>query len=382
MGNPRMTTACLIVAIGLSIASSLRCVSAESSADVESSQKNVTIIELRPGATVDASVIRLGDIAKITGGDAALRDRLVQLDLEDALEPGESIPISTPQIEFRIRIAGLDTDRISIRGHGTQVTARPKNSTAPSRGVKKVAAKTSTPLESPLRRSIDSIGDSNGEGPLEREIVRAGRECILRKLPWSEENVSIRLAQPLSADVRNAESAAGYEFTTELKSSGPAVGRVQVRVVARAPQLPTIDTTFVLDVRHFDSVVLAKKSIDRGHTIAADDLYVDRQDVSDLQEYCSSSKELIGTTSKRAIRALALVRAVDFETQNGGEKLIVIKRRDPVRMTARVGVMTISATGEALQEGRVGEMIRLKNLDSNANVKGKVIGPGEVEIAF
>src|SRR5262249_32228287 len=147
-------------------------------------------------------------------------------------------------------------------------------------------------------------------------------------------------------------------------------------------QKPTFDVPVILDVRHFDQVVLTTRSIDRGHILTSSDLYVDRRDVTELTEYCSSTKELIGSASKRAFRALLPVRITDVETAVRSDNAFVIKRRDQTRMVARVGSLNVSATGEALQDGRMGETIRLRNIDSNTIVQGKITGPGEVEISF
>jgi len=59
-----------------------------------------------------------------------------------------------------------------------------------------------------------------------------------------------------------------------------------------------------------------------------------------------------------------------------------VKRREQVKMVARVGGVSIEAMGEALQDGRLGDTIRLRNIESNANIQGRVTRLGEVEISF
>ena len=153
-------------------------------------------------------------------------------------------------------------------------------------------------------------------------------------------------------------------------------------MIGSAPRKPTIDVTLSLDVRHFDNVALTTKQLDRGHVISASDIYFDRRDVTELTDYCSNTKELVGTTTKRAVRALMPLRMVDVESTSRSENGIAIKRREQVKMVARVGVLVVSAMGEAQQDGKIGEVIRLKNLETNANVQGRITGPGEVEVSF
>ncbi len=407
MRNIRVTFAGLLLMVGLFVLSRERAIAAESPVpNVGRDGRNVTVITIRPSATVDARVIRIGDVANITGGDAIFREQLKQLDLEDVLASGDSVTILPPQIEFRLRIAGIDVDRVSIRGRGVRVSAGATGSTPEPpvvtgtaatwrrrpafavsmadehQTVADTAATTVTPRVMSPRRAVDFAAVSSDEGPLERAIVQAAKKCVLGKLPWPAENVDIRLAQPVSHDVRRVESVAGYECSAEQRSLGPAVGRVQVRVIAEGPRSPTFDVTVMLDVRHFDRVVLTTKAIERGHLIVAEDLYVDRQDVTDITDYCSSSSSLIGTTTKRPLRGLLPVRTNDFEAGVRTENAVLVKRREQVKMTAHVGPMNVSATGEALQEGRLGETIRLRNLDSNTSVRGRVVGHNEVEILF
>ena len=60
----------------------------------------------------------------------------------------------------------------------------------------------------------------------------------------------------------------------------------------------------------------------------------------------------------------------------------IIKPRDVVTLTARVGGVRIVTRGEAMQEGRPGDKIRVRNVDSKREVFGKVVDRGTVEVEF
>lgn len=64
------------------------------------------------------------------------------------------------------------------------------------------------------------------------------------------------------------------------------------------------------------------------------------------------------------------------------ENPVLVKLRDRVKMTARVGNSQFTATGEALQEGRMGESIRIRNINSNITVQGRILAPGLVEVDY
>ena len=109
---------------GIATAILQRCAAAEpATISGDRSSKDPVVIVLRSSVQTDLRVIRLVDVANITGGDSATRERIKQLDLEDGVSAGESLTILPPQIEFRMRIAGIDVERVSIKGSGVRVTS-------------------------------------------------------------------------------------------------------------------------------------------------------------------------------------------------------------------------------------------------------------------
>ena len=66
-----------------------------------------------------------------------------------------------------------------------------------------------------------------------------------------------------------------------------------------------------------------------------------------------------------------------------GEKAsdeVVIKARSRVTMTVKMGDLKVQADGLAVESGKVGQSIRVENLDSKKVVVGVVVGPRAVEI--
>jgi Chaperone for flagella basal body P-ring formation len=57
-----------------------------------------------------------------------------------------------------------------------------------------------------------------------------------------------------------------------------------------------------------------------------------------------------------------------------------IKSKDSVRLVVAVGGARIEATGEALEDGRIGQIIRVRNADSNRIVRGRVEATGIVAV--
>jgi flagella basal body P-ring formation protein FlgA len=53
-----------------------------------------------------------------------------------------------------------------------------------------------------------------------------------------------------------------------------------------------------------------------------------------------------------------------------------------VRLVANIGAVRVTARAEALQDGRAGQAIRVRNVDSNRIVSGRVIDRNLVEIEY
>ena len=73
--------------------------------------------------------------------------------------------------------------------------------------------------------------------------------------------------------------------------------------------------------------------------------------------------------------------ARDCRAQVLTEAPVLIKQRELVQLVARVGPLEIKAKGEALQDGKAGQLIRIRNVDSSVIVVGRVVEHAVVEVA-
>ncbi len=61
---------------------------------------------------------------------------------------------------------------------------------------------------------------------------------------------------------------------------------------------------------------------------------------------------------------------------------MVIHQNDLVQLIAKVGPLQVKTRGEALQNGRAGQMIQVRNVDSKAIVTGRVMDRSTVEVEY
>lgn len=197
------------------------------------SRSTAVVVALRPTARTEAAIVRIADVADLSGGTAALRNRIAALDLDDAPEPGTVLEIDPAQIEFRLRLARIEPRDFMIRGDVVHVvsryaaTSRVATATQPSR-------------------------------------VPAQPVSLQKDKPASSPPPAVRTGSPAS--------------------------------------------------------------------------------------------------TPRVIEPFA------------------VKRRDRVKAIARIGDSTVSVTAEAQQDGRVGDVIKVKNIDSNATIYGRVLSSTELEV--
>lgn len=92
------------------------------------------------------------------------------------------------------------------------------------------------------------------------------------------------------------------------------------------------------------------------------------------KETALDMKQLIGKSPRAGISPNRPIRLSELAMP------AVIKRGDAVQMNYTNAYMSIRATGSALQDGAVGELIRVKNDKSGKAVSGRVTGSGAIEV--
>lgn len=119
-------------------------------------------------------------------------------------------------------------------------------------------------------------------------------------------------------------------------------------------------------------VVVTAAEVAAGKALAADQLRLERHDVTGTPDSVPDLAALIGMASNRALRAGTLVR------QSQVAALPVVKRGELVRISARREQVEVSMAGEAMDAGARGALVRVRNT-SGRIIGARVIGAGTVE---
>lgn len=84
--------------------------------------------------------------------------------------------------------------------------------------------------------------------------------------------------------------------------------------------------------------------------------------------------DLIGMTPKRGLRAGAPIRRADVSRPQ------IVKRNSLVTIHHQFLNMTLTAQGRALDAGAMGDVVQIKNAQSNLIIEAEIIGPGRVAV--
>ncbi len=161
--------------------------------------------------------------------------------------------------------------------------------------------------------------------------------------------------------------------TSSRPLRGPSVVRVGFDVGGRTERTMSVTA----DVRIWRPVVVAGYMLQRGEEIELASCELAERDVTQVRGgYFTDMAAIQGLQARRT------VGIGDIITEKHVEKIPVVRRGDAIRLIARAGRMSMSAVGEALQDGGIGDRIRVKNSDSGKVVYGQVLEDGAIQVGL
>lgn len=160
-----------------------------------------------------------------------------------------------------------------------------------------------------------------------------------------------------------------------LESPAQPIGRVTVRVRcdSNAPW-----TIFVPGhVNLYRDVAIAVRSMPRNSIVQASDVQMTERDVSSLRQgYILNLENVVGKKLTRPIQPSQIISTSSLKTA------AAIDKGDAVVISARGNSMSVRMPGVALEEGAIGQQIRVRNTRSQRIVHARVTAPGQVEVAM
>jgi flagella basal body P-ring formation protein FlgA len=150
-------------------------------------------------------------------------------------------------------------------------------------------------------------------------------------------------------------------------------GSVPIQVSVNGRKFRTIFPR--LEVKVFQTVVVAKNRIQRGGIANGGDVALQRTAVSgSVQAPLTSMISVLGAEATRDIQPGTVLTAGMFRLPT------LIKAGDMVNIVLTSGGLTIVYQGQARTAGAMGQLIKVQNLQSKREFTARVAGPNRVEI--
>ncbi len=124
-------------------------------------------------------------------------------------------------------------------------------------------------------------------------------------------------------------------------------------------------------------VVVITKPLNNKDIITKEDVVLKLKPLSRLpQDVITDKTEAIGKQTKMSLKPGTILRKSYIDLP------ILVKINQEIDIIARGKYFVVKAKGKALQNGRIGDVIKVKNLSSRKIIWAKVISPEEVEVNF
>jgi flagellar basal body P-ring formation protein FlgA len=148
--------------------------------------------------------------------------------------------------------------------------------------------------------------------------------------------------------------------------------RMNAKVSCSAPSPWSIYVPVELHV--YRMVVVSARELQTGSPLTASDLQLAERDViASSSPTLQSPDQALGLTLRRPLAANTPI------TSNLLLQQLLVRRGDRLSIRSKSGAIAVQTVAEALENGRNGERIRVKNVQSKRIVDVVITGPGEAQ---
>lgn len=295
-------------------------------------------LTLKEKVSIGQNVVRLADIASISGVPKAVRAPIETVIVAKSPLPGQTRYLSLDYIRIRLKQAGFHTDAMNFQG---------------SQDVQ-------------INRQAAIVSHDT--------IIQAVEAAIRKQMPWQRESVDIRNIH-FDDDIKLPTGTLTHRIVPNRNED--YLGRTMLALHLYVDGELIRKTWVQADICVMADVVKVVRPLGKHQRIEREDLAVMRADLSDLpSNTVRNIQDALGNRTTQMIYPNTILKAEMFSPPP------LVKRGDIVKIVANAGSMTITATGKVKQKGARGDMVHVINTDSNRVITARVTGPGTVEVEF
>jgi len=280
------------------------------------------------------STIKLGQVS-IIRGEASLVAKAGEIALGQISMPGQKIIIDRPIVLNRLTCNGIPASQVELSG-AEKIT---------------------------IKRQEQVIKGS--------EFIELASEFLKENLPAG----SICQLDPLQIpkDFTIPKQGKDVKFVPHLaKSSSANLAKVQIVALQDGKQIEVSEVMFRLKYNCRQAVTLV--DIPAGATISPENIKIENT----VSNYPEPDQWMppYGLTAKRRLPANNVLQPYMLSQ---AKSEIIIKRNQNIMIRIESSGLLVTATGKAIQDGRAGEYVKVRNIDSQRIILARVDEDGTVE---
>jgi flagella basal body P-ring formation protein FlgA len=303
-------------------------------AEAAEPEETLLQIHLPREVTVQGGLLTLGQIGVMRGEPSQVA-AAGRIGLGQLSTPGQRAVLDRPTILSRLASSGIPADRVRLTGAETVAVRR-------------------------FHRVLSSD-----------ELVEVGRTFLRQHPPGPRIHDMVVTVKPkdvvLSADVADLQVAPRF-----VRSQARGVVAVQIVVTADGKEIGARDLSFRLKYKTRRAVTA--REIAEGTVLTPEDVKIETV-ISDQPEP-AGWKPPYGLIVVRKLPEDMELRA---DLLSAAQMPIAVRRNEAVVIRIERPGLMVTANGTALQEGRAGDVVKVRNTDSSRIIVCKVNADGTVE---
>jgi len=326
--NTGIFAACVVMTFALF------CPASANNKTSDSQKDSYLKIYLPREVTVKDSNLSLGQVSIIQGGESLVA-KAGKIALGRISVPGQTIIIDRPMVLSRLACNGIPTSKVTFTG-SEKITVKQQHQTISSSEFVSLA---------------NSFLENNPPGDSARRwnLIRKPKNFVV-----SAGNRDIRLSPRLvQTGVRNQ-------------------ARIEITMLSGSNKIGVRQVTFALIYDHQQAVT--KVEIPAGSVISPENIKIEKIQSKDPGP--SNWKPPYGLIAKCRVPANTVLHPNMLESLKSP---IIVKRNQSVVIRIEKPGFLITATGKTIQDGRAGEYIKVRNMDSQRIILARISEDGSVE---
>ncbi len=204
-----------------------------------------------------------------------------------------------------------------------------------------------------------------------QRIREAARAHVLARADQLPGQIEVKIAR-LDPRLRLRRCERPLETYDSPNGLRPGRNVVGVRCTGQHPWKLYV----TVDIATLQPVVVAARPLARGQQVSAADLRIEQRDTARLhQAFYTQIHDLVGQRARRQIAAGRILHPGLLERRR------LVRRGGTVQIVVQRGPLQVRMQGKALQNGALGDRIRVRNQASGREITGEVIAAGTVRVA-